>query len=78
MAWYIRARDIQEHIISMEESSFGLQKEKPLLLFLGLSFVAVTDGYVMWCSNGRSLMKAILIITTGYVQYMLLLQCCCQ
>lgn len=33
---------------------------------------------VMWCSSGKSLMKTILISTTVYVQYMLLLQCCCQ
>lgn len=78
MAWYISVRDIQEHIISMEGSSFRLQKENPLPLLLSISSVAVTDGYIMWCSNGKSLMKAILIITIGYVQYVLLLQCCWQ
>jgi len=78
MTWYISVRDIQEHIILVEESSFRLWKEKPLLLLLCISSVGVTDGYVVWCSNGKGLMKAILITTTGYVQYMLLLQCCCQ
>lgn len=58
--------------------SFQITEGKLLLLLLGISSVAVTDGYVMWCRNGKSLMKAILIIITGYVQYMLLLQCCCQ
>lgn len=79
MTWYVRVRDIQEHVISMEESPFRLWKEKPLFLLLGVSSVAAAaDGWVMWCSRGKSLMKTILISTTVYVQYMLLLQCCCQ
>lgn len=44
----------------------------------GVSSVPVTDGYTAQYSNGKSFMKMSLIITTGFVQYMLLLQYCHQ
>lgn len=43
MTWYVRVRDIQEHVISMEESPFRLWKGKPLFLLLGVSSVAAAD-----------------------------------
>ncbi|KAJ7408642.1 hypothetical protein WISP_120425 [Willisornis vidua] len=47
MAWYMRVRDLQGYAISTEQSSFRLEEEKPLLLLLGISSMAATDGGVV-------------------------------